>query len=137
MSHIKTETSHLSDTRETIDFTSKMCYNYNVTNGKGGALMNTRNAWRLFPILIAIILLTIPVLTPFAELSGTHNHTCSPARCALCMVSSTLRGISDTSAAILFILVPLILSVLRAFARSPGYFTQPGTPIELKTKILS
>ena len=99
--------------------------------------MNTRKAWRLFPILIAIILLTIPVLTPFAELSGTHNHTCSPARCALCMVSSTLRGISDTSAAILFILVPLILSVLRAFARSSRHFTQPETPIELKTKILS
>ena len=99
--------------------------------------MTTRNTKRLLTVLLAIILFAIPILTPLAELSGTHNHTCSPARCALCMVSNTLHDLSGILAAILFTLISLLLTALRLAVRSTRHFSKPTTPIELKTKILS
>ena len=99
--------------------------------------MTTRNTQRLLSLSIAIILFAIPILTPFAELSGTHNHTCSPARCALCMVSNALRDLSGIFAAILFTLIASLLTLLRFSVRSIRHFSKPTTPVELKTKILS
>ena len=88
-------------------------------------------------LLIALILFTIPIITPFLELSGTHNHTCSAARCTLCAVSLTLRTISELSLPLLFVLLPLIILYIRLAVFSLRECIASETPIELKTKILS
>ena len=99
--------------------------------------MIRRRAWRISLLLFAFILFAIPVITPLVELSGSHNHTCSTARCALCAVSGTLHGIAELSTALLFVLLPLIILYVRLAVYSLRAGNTHETPIALKTKILS
>ena len=99
--------------------------------------MTYRRIWRIALLLIAVIMLAIPIITPLLELAGNHNHTCSAARCALCTVSGTLRTVTDASAVLFCILLPLIILITRVAASSLNHPISPETPIALKTKILS
>lgn len=99
--------------------------------------MIRRSVWRISLLFVAIIILAIPIVTPLLELSGSHNHTCSAARCILCTVSSTLRSITDISAIILFAFIHNAILLHRTTLLSVRLSIRNETPIALKTKILS
>ena len=99
--------------------------------------MIRRRALRIALLFLAVILLVIPIITPLLELSGSHNHTCSAARCLLCIVSGTLRTITDLFAILIFTLLPFIILIAHSSSAALRSAARTDTPIALKTKILS
>ena len=92
---------------------------------------------RIFILLIAVILFAVPIITPLLELSGSHNHTCSAARCLLCTVSGTLSTITDLFAVLICTLLPFIILIIHSSSVELRSAARTDTPIVLKTKILS
>lgn len=99
--------------------------------------MANRRARSVLIILIALILFSVPIIAPLAELLGTHNHTCSVNCCPLCPLLNTLRVIRDLYEVSFFVLLPFIILITRASVSVSNPTTQSDTPIGLKTKILS
>ena len=99
--------------------------------------MNSRRIWRILLLILAVILLAVPIITPLIELSGAHNHTCSSARCLLCTVSDTLKAAADLSALLIRVLLPYVILITLGTDAASRLYLRTETPIALKTKMLS
>ncbi len=93
---------------------------------------------RACALLLALLILALPLLSPGVELLENHDHRCSPSKCLVCTVThalhmlGSLMAISALRATLHIILFFFCVAALCGI--SPRFH---NTPVTLKTKILS
>ena len=88
--------------------------------------------------LLALLLFVFLLISPLLDVYGEHDHSCSPAECALCITANAISVLRKASlfALLTCVAIPAILRLsegIRIFTRIPA----SASPVALKTELIS
>ena len=88
--------------------------------------------------LLALLLFVFLLISPLLDVYGEHDHSCSPAECALCITANAISVLRKASliALLTCAALPAILRLyegIRIFTRIPT----SASPVALKTELIS
>ncbi len=92
---------------------------------------------RAFAVGAAVILLVFLILSPAAELYGTHDHGCSANKCLICLVANVLSDLRISLGAILCTAAIFLLINAYEAMHPEEMLVKASSPVALKTKITS